>query len=393
MKISNALRRISYTGSIVMLTVATILPSLFGATAHAFPTGAQVTSRSIKMSDSKTSATPTTYDVKFTSASAYTVKGIIVDFCVGSPIIGDATCVKPTGFSIPASPTVALVSGISGGTWISGASAINTNRTLKLTDATGNAQVAGTTVIEFTVAGITNTSTLGSFYARIITYSANAGDIATYAPGTEGSTDAKDYGGIALSTANQLTITAKVQESLTFCVYLTGANCAGAGAPPLNVPLGDANGVLSSYSTNYLSTASAPKFDIASNAQGGVIVNMKGENLCRVASPCAPANGGNIINSSGASCTADSAVTSVEQFGVRVSVLGTGVTSANYGCAANSHAFNEPNTIGTYGDTIASMAAPSDEVQSTMEFMAKAATTTEAGIYTTNLSFIATGTY
>lgn len=392
MRLSDVPKRLSFVATAATLTAATVLPSLFGATVHAFPTGGQVTSRSIKISSSKQSDTAVTYDVKFTSASAYTVKGIIVDFCAGSPIVGDSTCVKPAGFDLGATPTVALVSGISGGTWVSGATGLNNAsgyRTLKITDATGNAQVAGTTVVEFTISNVTNPSSLGTFYARIITYNANAtGDITTYAPGTEGSTQAIDYGGIALSTANQLTITAKVQESLVFCVYTSGANCAGASGT--SVPLGDANGVLSSYSTNYTNTA---KFDVASNASSGVVVNLKGENLCRVASPCTNTDNANIIDRSGDTCTADVATTSVEQFGARVSVFGSGVTSANYTCGAASHRFNRTNTTSTYGDVLASTAGPTDEVVSTVEFMAKAATTTQAGIYTTKITLTATGTY
>ena len=389
MKTNRFSHRLSYIGSAIALMATSIFPSLLGATVHAFPTGGQVTSRSIRMSSSALSATSVTYKVKFTAGTSHTVRGIVVDFCAGSPIVGDATCVKPTAFNIPASPTIALVSGISGGTWVSGATAVNTNRTLKISDATGNALTGGSTVVEFDIQGITNTSTLGTFYARVITYNSNAGDFTTYAPGTEGNTNAIDYGGVALSTANQLTITAKVQESLIFCAYTTGATCAGASGT--SVALGDANGVLASYITNYTNTA---RFNVASNAQGGVVVNLKGDNLCRVASPCALANTGNIIVPSGTTCTADSATTSVEQFGLRLSALGSGVTAtAPYNCSAGNHTFDQANTTSTYGQQIASTAGPGDEVQSTVEFMAKAATTSEAGIYTTVLTMIATGTY
>jgi hypothetical protein len=397
MKVRSFLQKCSYSISALALTATTMFPSLMGATVHAFPVGSNVTSRSIKMSSSAQSATGVSYEISFNLGTAHSnLEGIVVDFCAGSPIVGDATCVKPTGFNIPASPTVTLQAGITGGTWVSGATAVNTNRTLKISDATGNNLAANATVT-FTVAGITNTSTLGTFYARIVTYTDNShADYTGYAPGSEGSTVARDYGGIALSTANQLTITAKVQESLIFCVYVTGATCAGGTGT--SVALGDGNGVLSNYATNYTNTA---KFGVASNAQGGVVVRLKGQNLCRVASPCADANTGNVINPSTTSgamtCTADSAVTSVEQFGLRVSVLGSGVTAtAPFNCAANNHGFdtNATNGVGsTYGATLASTTGPSDEVHSTVELMAKASTTTQAGIYTTTLGLIATGTY
>lgn len=388
MKKQSFSRRLSCIGSAVALTIATIFPSLMGATAHAFPSGAQVTSRSIKMSSSKQSDTGVSYDIKFNLGTAHTVKGVIVDFCAGtggSPIVGDTNCAAPTGFTV-GTPTVANNQGLTG-TWT--ASALNSGRTLKYVSTTGNALSAGATV-EFTLSTVTNTSTLGTFYARIVTYNADAtGDITTYTPANPGTSQAIDYGGIALSTANQLTITAKVQESLTFCVYITGTTCA-ASPTGTAVALGDANGVLASYTTNYTNTA---KFNVASNAQGGVVVNMKGENLCRVASPCTNTDTGNIITRSADACTTDLTTSSVEQFGVRLSVAGSGVTSTNYNCGANSHAFNRTNTVSTYGDEVAKTTAPGDEVVSTLEFMAKAATTSEAGIYTTVIGLIATGTY
>jgi hypothetical protein len=385
-------RRIQTAAAALGLLSAAVLPSLAGAGAvvYAAPSGGQVTTRSIKLSSSKTSDTGVSYNVKFNSASAFTVKGIIVDFCNttgGSPIVGDSNCAAPTApFTVGASPTVTLQQGLSA-TWT--ASSLNSGRTLKIVKHAGDALSVGTTV-EFTITGVTNPGgTAGTFYGRVITYSSDVGDIASYAAGTEGSTDAIDYGGFALSTANQLNVTAKVQESLVFCVYTTGATCAGASGTA--VPLGDVNGVLSNYATNYTNTAN---FNVASNAQGGVVVNLKGENLCRVAAPCTNADNGNIINRSGDTCTADTAATSTEQFGLRVSVPGSGVTAdAAYACLANNHTFDRTSATSTYGDVLASTSGPGDEVQSTVELMAKAATTTEAGIYTTTLSMIATGTY
>src|SRR5690606_39301425 len=38
----------------------------------------------------------------------------------------------------------------------------------------------------FTISGVTNPTDPGTFYARIITYTSDTGDIDNYAPGTEG---------------------------------------------------------------------------------------------------------------------------------------------------------------------------------------------------------------
>lgn len=403
-------RRLSFGSTAFLMAVSATLPSLLGNVANALPTGSQVTDRSIQISSSVLGATSTTYNISFKLASAHsspTLKGIIVQICDGSdtPIIGDTNCDKPAGFDWgAATPTVTLTSGISGGTWVSGATAAD-DQTLKLSDATGANLAAGATV-NFQVTSVTNPtdthnvtggSNAGTFYARIITYTAIAGDFTNYTSANPGSTTALDYGGVALSLANALTVTAKVQESLTFCVYINGASCAaGSGT---GVILGDSNGVLADPATTYTSTATStdPKLGISSNAQGGVAVKMKGQNLCRKTLPadCEDADGLNIIAPQTGTCVADSVSTSVEQFGVKVTTPGAGVTAdADYNCAGNTqHAFNTTNTTSLYGDALLATAAPSVEVTSQLQFAAKSASTSEAGIYTTNISFIATGTY
>jgi hypothetical protein len=104
-------------------------------------------------------------------------------------------------------------------------------------------------------------------------------------------------------------------------------------------------------------------------------------------------------------CTADSVTTSVEQFGMRISTVGAGQTaSAPYNCSAGNHGWdtdsaagagaNDTTTVGSsYGDAIATTGGATDESQSTLEFAAKSALTTEAGVYQSVLNFIATGTY
>lgn len=331
----------------------------------------QVTSRAITMSSSVASASATSYNVTFTQTSG-TVKGVIVDFCSNSPLIGD-TCSAPGTFSV-GTPTVNYTTGLTAGYT---ASALNSGRTLSLVKAAGDANV---TAVDFTITTVTNPAALGTFYARIFTFPNDTGadSPATYtdtAPGTN-----YNYGGIALSTANQLVITAKVQESITFCAYTTGSDCSGASGTA--IALGDGNGVLANTASTYTNTA---KFGLASNAQNGVIVRMKGDTLL---------SGGNSITSQGSSCTADSSNTTVEQFGLRISTAGAGVTAdAPYNCSAGNHALDTANTNTTYGQAIAHTTAGNDESQTTMEFSAKSATSSEAGIYTSTLTFIATGTY
>lgn len=372
-----------------MALVFTLSLALSGVLLRGSVSAAQVTSRSIKMSSSAVSASSQTYSVSFTVATTGTIQGIVVDFCSNSPIVGDS-CTATVGTNVPnltASPAVTVNSGLSG-TWT--AAQRNSNRTLTLTNASGGSVSSGTAV-NFDITTVTNPSATGAFYGRILTYTTTAGATTTYAPGSEGSF--VDYGGIALSTAAQLTITAKVMETLTFCVYTSGSNCAGGTGSSLS--LGDSNGVLISNTTVYTGTAN---FGVASNAQSGVKVRMKGTTLTSGSFTIDPFGAG-----TSTSCVADSSTATVEQFGMRISTAGSGVTAAanpteaaSYNCASANHNFYTNATTGTgstYGGVIASTSGATAESQSTMEFAAKAATTTEAGIYTTTLTFIATGTY
>ncbi|HSW79395.1 MAG TPA: hypothetical protein VLG47_01325, partial [Candidatus Saccharimonadales bacterium] len=244
----------------------------------------QVTSRSVKLSDSTVSATGVTYELKFTptGGSPANIGGIVLDICSGAstPIIGDTTCTYPTGFDFGTTPTFNIISGIgTGGTWVTtnslqGGAGAGQVQVLKLTNTTAQAVTAATpVVIDFTA--VTNTSTVGTFYGRIVTFDTSAHAVSSYT--ATGATRAAapftgqiDYGGVALSTAAVITVTAKVQEQLTFCIYTTSCGVGTA------VTLGNTQGVLS---TSGAFVDKTTKYDVQTNAASGAAVNVKGNTL------------------------------------------------------------------------------------------------------------------
>jgi hypothetical protein len=354
-------------------------------------------SRSIQMSSSVVSATAVSYNVSFYTSVSTTVKSIVVDFCDDSPLIG-TTCTRTNEGGVTASPGVSgATGGLATGTWT--ASTLNSNKTFTYTNTTGAAMNTSVTLNSITITTAVNPSTTGTFYARILTFpnSSGADSAATYTDTAPG--NAIDAGGLALSTAAQITITSKVQERLIFCVYTTGAgnNCTSKSGT--TVTLGDTNGVLDPTGPYVDKTA---KYSISTNASGNAAVRLKGDTLT---------TGSFTINAIGATATASSAGT--EQFGFcNVSTAGTGLTaSAPYnaatcdsatsqtagtgstgGAGAVLFAYDTANTNTTYGQTISSK-APGDYSTGEMVFLGNIANTTEAGIYTTTLTFIATGTY
>ena len=398
------LKKAGYVVSAFVMTAAALAPALISQQASAY---GLVASRSIQLSSSAdgtlTAGQDVTYKVKFNVATDTTnVGGIIVMFCSNSPIIGD-TCTAPTGFDLDADGTLDTTAlALTQVQGISGFAVDTTNSTankLIITNGTPDNPGANETY-EFDLGtaaaddGITNPTNVNtSFYARIVTYDTDAHAQAGDPEDVTGGTGAVDAGGIALSTDSQVTIQSKVQERLTFCIFTGAGPCPGSMTNP--VTLGDTNGVLDpgvSYTTS-TSANGNPKFGLASNAAGGVVVRMKGGTLKRTLA-CADGTGQNCsINPIGG--TAAAPATSSEQFGVRLTSVGGNISPASPYTSGGNYAFDDNNSTGTqstYGDDLATMVA-STEQTAEMQFVGNIAATTESGIYTTTLTFIATGTY
>ena len=195
-----------------------------------------ITSRSMSLSRNVASATATTYTFQATvpTGGATTLGSIEVILCAGSsgPLLGTA-CVAPTGLAftgstltspLPSAGTPTLNGALTGQTpnanLGSGASAAR----IRTTYATPQSVVAGTTVVSFNITGITNTSTAGTFFARMGFFSDNAWTTYT------------DGGAMANSVQALQNVSFKVQETLAFCVgampNATVAHYAGDGTTP-----------------------------------------------------------------------------------------------------------------------------------------------------------------
>jgi len=382
---------------VAVLLFASLIPAILVAHAGAY---GLVTSRFIEMSSSANAATDVTYSVGFTTATTHNVGGIVINFCSNSPIIGDS-CTAPASFdSNFANLALANQAGITGFGVDTTNSTANTVILTKGSATSINSSTAVTFDLGSTGAsdGITNPATTNTtFYARILTYDTAANAQAYVATNSGGGTGVVDAGGVALSTAAQITITSKVQERLTFCVY-TGVNCAAGGSA---VTLGDANGVLDPAGP-YVDKNT--QYDVATNASQGVIIRIKGDTL---------KSGSFDVSAAGASAVASAPGT--EQFGFcNYQTTGSGLTpTAPYndtncntttqsagtgtpgGTGTANFAFDTNNTTGTtstYGQDFAHKTAGATS-SGVLAFLGNISNTTEAGIYTTTLTFIATGTY
>ena len=395
MVLTQALRKPSALALAALLLLASLLPAFIQQKAGAYNL---VTSRKITMSSSVNGDTGVTYDVQFTVGSSHTIGSVAVQFCSQSPIVGD-TCTAPTGFDVD-SATEATGANDTVGDYTKDATETVANRFVAAVDAP--AANTNADIVNITLSNVTNpTTTNTSFYARLYTY--------TSADGTGSEVDA---GGVALSTAAQITVTSKVQERLVFCVFTTGAGNDCSGKSGTAVTLGDTNGVLDPAGVYVDKNA---KFAITTNATSDAVVRLKGSTLYRNADTSCASAVNCITEFSG---TPNGSTPGSEEFGLCVyESAGSGlVEDAVYDGGAGAECSGTSQTAGTgstggdnsaefaldtsavtgtrstYGDTLATKPAGSYSTGN-LVFAGNISNITEAGIYATTFTFIATGTY
>jgi hypothetical protein len=394
------LQKIKQTSALAaagLLLLASVAPLLIARPVSAYTL---LGDREIRMSTSANGATGATYRVEFDVTTAGDIGGVVVTFCAGSPIINDTVCAVPTDFVVG----TGIANAGAGDVDLSGytsafsnqASSGATNNTVILSSASPETAAASDT-ISFELTNVTNPATTNTtFFARIYTYEVNTHATGYTLANPSAGGAPVDAGGVALSTAEEITVTARVQERLRFCVYTSALNdtdCAGVSGS--DVTLGDGNGVLDE-TTPYLDKST--KYNIYTNAANGAAIRAKATGTLT--------SGGNTISALAAPATSSAGT---EQFGVctyRDTTTAAGLSiTANYDGDGNCAGTAEPSThnsaefyfpvgalASTYGDQIAEKAAG---LQSTgvVVFLGNISPTTPPGIYTSTMTFIATGNY
>ncbi len=362
----------------------------------------EISSRGLTLGSSAPSAV-TSYDLKFTPVS--NAQELIVDFCSNSPLVGDTCSFASTSVPTIASPTSSAGTATAVGTGSPG----HTGKVTWLTMTAGSPFT-----LNFT-AGFTNPSTAATFYARVLTYT--TGNAANYVPAsTTGGTPTTgagnvDTGGIALSTAVNIQIQAKVFETMVFCIF----QAPSCGSAPV-LTLGDPTTGALSTSTAYINTTA--QYTLATNAGSGAVVSMTGTTLCRASTinftNCPTGASSQTISAIGNTATAVNGVHfGTEQFGMCAGINGsvalasvapyndsgcptTATTSGTYSGAV-TFGFNDSGSTGgsnsTGGTTVLQSSVGVPSVTSNFSFAANISATTEAGVYQSYLDLVATATF
>jgi hypothetical protein len=370
-------KRLSYAVAAFAVVLTTALPSLAFA--------AQVTDRSIALSNSSVLATGVSYKVNFKSIGA--AGAFVVDFCSNSPAFGQA-CTAPDGFTAAAADSI--TSGITDVSLL-GASA---NKIV----VTGTVPAA--TAMSVDITGITNPDDAGPLYARIVTYD-TAGHAADYVSSTvtTESVGYVDNGSAAMYITPTIGVSGAVLETLIFCAsnHTLTANCGGADAP--NVVLAGASGALENVASE-----GTIHSQISTNAVSGAIVNLKSSTtgcggLLRAGTGTVTERCGIKPMLTAASTIGDG----LSLFGVKLASLvdGTGHVAASGGYSTANFFMNydddgteDTGVTSTYGDPIYNTVdAPISNGGVDLVFGANIGNDTPAGNYSANLSLIATGKF
>lgn len=307
---------------------------------------AQITGRSVMIGSSVASAS-TSYSFNFTVPSATAIKSVGFKACTTA----SGTCTTPAGFSVASSSLTAQPTnlGAASGWTVSTATAGE----LRLANGTNATAPGGPITVGFS--SVTNPSATNStFFLQMTTYS-----LATWATPI-------DTGNVAASTAGQVTVTAVVDETLTFTLAAStvalgtlSTSATGTGTSAMTVSTNAANGYSVNYSGSTLTSGTNTITALASPTASAVNGKQFGLNLMANTTP---------------------------SVGVATSGSGSGVPSTGYN-TANQYKFVPA------GETIASATVPTNSNTYTASYIANIDGITAAGAYSTVLTYVATANF
>ena len=422
--------------SLLLLAAFLYASSLFAITLGSHFSGrvsaAAMTAKSLTLSTATASATNVEYSIGYTLPNTNTVGAIEMIFCT-TPL---GTCTAPTGLSVSAATLGAQTTN----TGFSIASASNSATssaffgslaTVPRVRVERTAGAGSTSAATLRLDTITNPSTNtyspsgnNTFFIRFATFEDN-----TYA------TSNNNDGVVAAAIVPLLTVSARVQEILHFCVANTtvndssttnpGADCSaitGTNGSSVDIGVAD-NSTTGAVSPDTDGNSRNGIFMLRTNAVGGTIVGYK----------AVQQTGTNYVGAlrvSGATCTAEASgkndttdavnrvstdqcfnsaatktalTSSVEQFGMTgrfINRMSSDTPTANLSLTTDydststtGYAWVEDGTFTSVATSVPSTDKVIDDEAIVLTFAAVAALTTPTGVYTAQADFIAVPTY
>lgn len=361
--------------------LAALMASLFVAM-PASALGNQLGPRSVTPSTLKSSTASVSYAVTFkvsATSSGGTVGSVKFEIC-DSPLESVSCAASATantnskGADLTGASFTSLTgTACTGGTWVAngagtGPGTSGTSFQFKNTGTAINPTSAN--ACTFTMGGVRNPDGNNQhFYLRLTTYS-----------DTNNTTEV-DFGGFALQTAQDLSVQAYVQESLTFCVGATAtANCASVGSGTIDLGTGSGCDILS---TSNVCTGTS-EMRASTNANSGYSITYNGTTF---------AGPSDTITAIGSTPAASSPGT--KQFGLAGTAKSGGsgawnTTGTNYDFGANG---GDYAYVTGSPQVIAAASAATAETDYTVTYAANVDNTTKPGKYTATINYVCTGLF
>jgi hypothetical protein len=358
------LMRPSLLAVCLLLAFSTLLPLLNQGRASA---AGQITARKLTLSTSSpaASAATTTYTFNFTLPSATVVKGFEVVVCTTA----SGACTTPSGFANSSSTLASQPTnlGDASGWTVSTATAGK----LRISKSGNVAAPTGSQTVVF--GNVQNPTTANqTLFGRITTYTD-----AAWTGGNE-----IDSGIVAASTAQQITLTGTMDESLVFCTgtSITGTNCGTVAGS--SVAFGTFDSTAAKTGTSVMAAST--------NGGSGYAITINGTTLTCAACPGTPTIAA--LSSQTASSAGSAqfglnllANTSPATFGANPSGSGSGNYTANYG-TTNQYRF-------VTGDSVAAAAGATNANAFTSSYIVNVPGSQAAGTYAATMTYIATATF
>lgn len=320
------------------------------------------------------------HQFNFTIPTGGNVGSVRFEYCTTT----EGTCTVPTGLSTTAA-TAGAQTGASGFT-------INntTNGAPYLTRTAAN--VTASTAVSLQINGVTNPSTVGTFFVRIQTFSAAA---------LGGS--AVDAGVVAASTAQQIQLSGTMPESLIFCAGATVvANCSTTTPGTISFDQ------LFSPTDTAVATS---QMAASTNAAQGYIITVNGPTLtsgsATIPGYATPNTVGStrgvsgwglnlVANTSGAATGFPGSSANIASASNGTDLKGQALAGYN---TADSFKFITGETVANSAEddgnatTVGSTLGPTNSQVYTVSYAANVAGNQLAGTYTTTLTYICTPTF
>ena len=345
------LRRTTAPRSFSCIIVVSLLVATVGLLPAQKANAAQLAPRSLTLSSAMGADHDVTYRVTVGIPTTATIGSLRIQICSNTSLIDDS-CVAPFGFD-------ALNAALGGQTGVGGFT-LSTSSTANELVLTRPPTFQLPATAAFTLTNITNPSSAGSYYARVLTYSSS-----------DGSGPHIDAGGLAFAIDPSLALSAEVPPYLTFCVgeHIVDFDCTTATEAFSD--LGDLSPSLTG--------AAQTQMLVATNASNGYTAWVTGPSMT---------SGNNVLSA----MTGGTAQKGTPQFGLNLRantnpVIGQEPNGPGAGTVTAPYAQQNHFRYAS-GDTIVTSAVPDDFRKYTISYIVNIAANQPGGVYSTTLTYV-----